>query len=253
MLEPANRVRSRVWGPWATTGFGLGIGIVFLLTQLMVASVFVALRLFFNPEPGLYQINENFNSNGLFLSLCTFATTIVCVGLIILIIKLRRGASISEYLALRAITGKTILVLLAVTVGLIIVTDALTFIFNKSDIPQFMIDAYRTSTWPVIFWVALIFLAPLFEETFFRGFLFEGLRQSRIGNSGTICLTALIWSLIHFQYDMYAMTTIFALGIVLGTVRLKTGSLWGPCLMHAFWNLAAMIGTALYVHGTAEY
>jgi membrane protease YdiL (CAAX protease family) len=36
---------------------------------------------------------------------------------------------------------------------------------------------------------------------------------------------------------------------VLGIVRLKTGSLWSPLLMHSVWNLVGMVETALYVSG----
>jgi membrane protease YdiL (CAAX protease family) len=112
-----------------------------------------------------------------------------------------------------------------------------------------MIDTYRTSGWPILLWLAVVICAPVFEESFFRGFLFVGLKKSRIGSVGTIALTALLWALLHVQYDVYVMSTIVVLGIILGIVRLKTGSLWGPLLIHSFWNLLAMAMTALYLNG----
>ena len=73
----------------------------------------------------------------------------------------------------------------------------------------------------MIFWIAIVFAAPVFEEIFFRGFLFEGFRKSRIGDLGTVIITALTWAIIHTQYGYYEMSFIFLLGILLGVVRIK--------------------------------
>jgi membrane protease YdiL (CAAX protease family) len=63
-----------------------------------------------------------------------------------------------------------------------------------------------------------------------------------------IGLTSLAWTLVHLQYGAYELAIVFALGVLLGIVRLKTGSLWSCLFMHAFLNLVATIETALYVH-----
>ena len=249
MLEAENTLNRRVWGPWATLGFGLVVGIVFLVTQILVAGAFAVVEIVTDPKPSLLQIAENLGSvSGLLLALATIASAIVGVGLIIGIVKLRRSATVSEYLGLRLITRKTILVLLAVTAGVIILSDSLSVLLGRPINPEIMVDTYRTSVWPALLWIALVIFAPLFEEAFFRGFLFEGFRRSRIGAAGTIGLTALIWTLLHIQYGVYELATIFVLGILLGIVRLKTGSLWSPILMHAFGNLVATLEVALNVN-----
>jgi len=69
--------------------------------------------------------------------------------------------------------------------------------------------------------------------------------QSRIGVVGAIGLTAFFWAILHVQYGVYEIATIFLLGIVLGIMRFKTGSLWSPLLMHAFFNLIATLQVAL--------
>ena len=58
-------------------------------------------------------------------------------------------------------------------------------------------------------------------------------------------LTALIWALIHVQYSAYEIAIIFIMGIMLGIVRLRTGSLWSAILMHAFMNFVATLQLAL--------
>ncbi|MFC2020811.1 CPBP family intramembrane glutamic endopeptidase, partial [Chloroflexota bacterium] len=235
-------------GPWATVGFGCAIGLAALVTTLIVMIIFIVIRMASDSTFNPLQFVSTLGDNGLFLSFSTFASTIVCVGLIALIIKVRRGATISEYLGIRTITRETVFVLLAVSIGLIIVSDSLSFILEKSLNSEWMVTVYSTSVWPVLIWIALVIFAPVFEETFFRGFLFAGFHRSRIGIVGTIVFTALLWSLLHIQYDIYGITTIFVLGILLGIVRFKTGSLWSPLLIHTFVNFIATLQVAININ-----
>jgi uncharacterized protein len=92
-----------------------------------------------------------------------------------------------------------------------------------------------------------VIFAPAFEEALFRGFLFAGFSQSRIGVPGTVILTSLLWASLHIQYDLYNIAMIFFLGIGLGIVRAKTNSLWSTFLMHGFWNLVAVILVAFNI------
>ena len=93
--------------------------------------------------------------------------------------------------------------------------------------------------------VALLVAAPLFEETFFRGFLFRGFASSFLGVIGTVLVTAGLWALLHVQYDAYGIALVFALGLLLGIARARTGSLWVPIAMHSAANLVATIETAV--------
>ena len=78
----------------------------------------------------------------------------------------------------------------------------------------------------------------------FRGFLFQGLMCSRLGPTGAVLLTSLLWAVIHLQYGPVEITFIFLLGVVLGCIRLKTGSIWTPFLVHAVSNLIATVEVA---------
>jgi membrane protease YdiL (CAAX protease family) len=42
------------------------------------------------------------------------------------------------------------------------------------------------------------------------------------------------------------------MGIALGIMRLKTGSLWSPLLMHVAWNLVAVVMVALNLGSAAS-
>jgi uncharacterized protein len=125
----------------------------------------------------------------------------------------------------------------------------LSIFWSQLEDPGFTVDAFKTSVWPGLFGVAVVIFAPLFEETFFRGFLFKGLKESAVGAVGTILLTSLLWALLHLQYNIFGMAQIFVLGLVFGAIRLKTNSLWAPLSLHVFWNLAALISAAIIVKG----
>jgi membrane protease YdiL (CAAX protease family) len=241
--DSGTSVGKKVWGPWATVGFGLAL----VVTQLLVVGVIAAVQ--HNTDSQFYTsaFLENLAKDGSSLGISVCASAIAGIAFVLLIIKLRKGASIAEYLALIPISWKTIVGAIALVAGFIVVWDGITIMLGKPIVTQFMVDAYQKETWPVVYWVALVIAAPAVEEISFRGFLLEGFRRSRLGDFGAISLTALAWALLHIQYGIYEMAIIFALGVLFGIVRIKTGSLWSACAMHASCNLVAMIETAWYV------
>lgn len=246
-LTAEDSLERRVWGPWATAGFGIVVFIFFLVTQTLIAVIYAAIRIISDPTISPVQHALSLPV-GLLVALSTFASTIVCVGLIIGIVKLRRDTTITGYLGFRPITRKTIFSLIAITAGFIILSDSLSWILERPLNSELMVDVYRSSVWPALFWIAVVIFGPVFEETFFRGFLFSGFRKSRLGITGTIVLTALTWAVIHLQYGVYEIATIFVLGIVLGIARFKTDSLWSPLIMHAFVNLVATLELAININ-----
>ena len=80
-----------------------------------------------------------------------------------------------------------------------------------------------------------------------RGFLFEGLRRSWLGDAGTVLLTALMFASIHVQYVDFYVAQVFCLGLLLGAARVRTGSVILTVGMHALVNAVAMLQLALEV------
>lgn len=76
-------------------------------------------------------------------------------------------------------------------------------------------------------------ILPAAEEIIFRYYLFDALRR-RFSGKIVVVITALAFSLVHFQ-RLYFLP-LFGFGFVLGWVRLKTGSLRLPILLHGFNN-----------------
>lgn len=252
---PTPPAEKRVWGGWATAGFGAVVLVVFTIVQVVVviigliAIAFSRFELFSNQE---YE--DVFNSimdmltghQGLLQSIATIISGVIGVGLIIIFIRVHKRAGIIEYLGLNKITVRGFLLVVAIYIGFMVLSGGLNILLGKTDNEQIMFDIYDTSVWPVLFWIAVVVFAPAFEEVFFRGFLFEGFRQSRLGAIGAIGITALIWALIHsFQYGLYSLAWILVLGIVMGIVRLKTKSLWSTIIMHVLVNVVATLEIAL--------
>jgi membrane protease YdiL (CAAX protease family) len=110
-----------------------------------------------------------------------------------------------------------------------------------------MLAAYQSAGFAPLLWLALVVAAPLAEEVFFRGFLFQGVRHTRLGASGAVLFTSFAWALVHVQYDSYEISTVFVLGLILGVARLRTNSLYTTIAMHALVNLLATLEVAMYL------
>ena len=125
--------------------------------------------------------------------------------------------------------------------------DAITLLLGRPVVPEVMAQAYSSADPRWLFWIALVVAAPLFEEVFFRGFVYRGLAGSPLGPVGAIVLTAALWAGIHMQYDAYGMFSIFGMGLVLGWARWRANSVILTCLLHAFANIYATVETAFVV------
>jgi membrane protease YdiL (CAAX protease family) len=240
----------RLWGPGLTIAFGLVIFLFYGAAQTLVALFFAVDQFTANPNIDVFQMAQNLSSNGLMISIATIFSAVVGIGFIYWFIKRRKGFSFAEYLELKSLTGRKILLLCGLGLVLIAASALINSVLGiPDDTSGFTVEAFRSSVSPALFGIAVVIFAPAFEETFFRGFLFVGLKHSRLGSIGTIVITALIWAALHLQYDIYGMLTILVLGVILGVVRLKTGTLWGPLVIHAFWNLLTFISVSLVVNG----
>jgi membrane protease YdiL (CAAX protease family) len=190
---------------------------------------------------------ETLAENGLVLSLATLASAPIVVGLCGLFAWLRHPPSLKEYLGLRLPPPRVIVRWAIYFVLFAAASDLLTVWMGRSIVPDFMVRAMETAVIPPLLWLAVVVGAPVSEEFFFRGFLFEGLRHSKLRAPGAVLLTSLVWTVIHQQYDMWQMMWIFTAGILLGIARVKTGSLILCILLHALMNLIATIEAVIYV------
>lgn len=98
---------------------------------------------------------------------------------------------------------------------------------------------------------SIILAAPLAEEFLFRGVLFAGLTNTFVGRTGAVIITAALWSLAHAGPAPWInVGLIFVMGLVLGILLLRFGSLWVTIACHTAWN--AMTTLAIFTTGATQ-
>jgi membrane protease YdiL (CAAX protease family) len=98
-----------------------------------------------------------------------------------------------------------------------------------------------------LFWLSLTVIAPVSEEIAFRGFILRGWMSTRLGVTGAIVLSSLLFAAIHGPDQIAIFVSLFVGGMLLATVRWLSGSIVPTILMHATWNLGVGILMALGV------
>ena len=151
------------------------------------------------------------------------------------------AAAVRHHLGLELPRLGSVLLWSLATVGFVYAFDFVTGLLERPPLPQFMIDIHATAGSVWLLGAAVVVAAPLVEETLFRGLLLPGF-TGRPGRSlWGLLLSAGAWAAIHAQYDLFDITAIFLLGLLFGAARLHSRSLWTPILLHAGFNLTAML------------
>ena len=235
------------WGPWGTAGLSLVVMIAFVFIQSVFAGFYSAPILAEQPDIAQEDLKRQLEGNGSLLTVATWTTGIVCTSLILLLARMRRGISVRDYLALSIPSLRTLAAWMGIGIAVLIAAEGTLMLTREDTVPEFMFRAYQSAAYQPLFWTALVVWAPLFEEFLFRGFLFRGLLNSRLRANGTILLTAAIFAAVHLHYDAIQMLIVFAIGILLGLARHRTGSLIAPIAIHFVINLVATAQVALLV------
>lgn len=238
--EPSKGGRNH-WGVWATAGFSLLTYLLYLAFGIgMMIAVSVSLMLD-DPEIDHRELARILMSDGATVFGGILVSGFLATLLLIFFVKIRKGPSVREYLCLRLPGWKIFAVWILITLLFEALYAALSYLLDYTAAIEFWVKLLQTGPPMLLVIVSVVVMAPIFEEIFFRGFMFSGIKESRLGARGAIIITALTWSVIHFQYDLYTIATIFVLGIVLGIARLRTNSLYITIAMHATVNAIAMI------------
>jgi membrane protease YdiL (CAAX protease family) len=134
--------------------------------------------------------------------------------------------------------------------GIIVITYAAIFIHNVTlmllGVPtqaETLVDLLDSAPVAVAVALAGILVAPFVEEIFFRGFVFQGLRQAYGWNKAALVSSALFGAL-HMQ--LVALIPTFLLGYALAIIFNRSNSIWPGIILHALVNALA-IGVLLGV------
>ena len=100
---------------------------------------------------------------------------------------------------------------------------------------------------PIFSFISVVVVAPIIEEFLFRGFLYSQLRRSFLREWGAISVSSLVWTAIHFQYELGILFFLFLFGLFLGYFRIKYNSLLIPIALHAANNILGFLMTFYFL------
>jgi membrane protease YdiL (CAAX protease family) len=228
------------WGRLAT--FGLG------LVAMMAGQFMALLVLGWWLDAPMVKLPD-FSGDGIAVALIIFVSTPIQLALLIAFAR-RRGDNAAAYLGLTLPRRSEVLFGIVAIVALIIAGDAFSWLLGQNIVTPFQNDIFRTAETAgflplLLLLIAVAIVTPIGEETLFRGFLFRGWLQQPRDAWAVIVVTALLWAIIHVQYDWYVTGQIFVFGLLLGWIRWCTGSTILTILLHALINLEGMFETVV--------
>ncbi len=202
--------------PWSIADTWIGVGLLVLLSLGMIVLVL------FIPDRKYLQ-----NAGVLFLELMYLLPVAV-------IFAWRRISW--KHLGF----GKFSLNVVGLGCGLLVIAYVL-ILFHNTLLKSFGVDTQGDQVFkifgqlqsPVWFFIVGAIIAPVVEEIFFRGFLFQGFRQ-KYGWIVAVLLSSAIFGAAHL--DLVSLIPTFVLGCVLALMYHKSNSLWPGILFHATIN-----------------
>lgn len=88
--------------------------------------------------------------------------------------------------------------------------------------------------------VGLVVAAPIAEEITFRGWLFSGVYYRTGSAQAAVWIPAILWALMHVSSGWVKVAALLPTGLLLGVMRLKTGSLRPTLAGHMAMNAAGL-------------
>ncbi|MBA3898996.1 MAG: CPBP family intramembrane metalloprotease [Bacteroidetes bacterium] len=175
--------------------------------------------------------------NGNILIPTSLYSNLICIGFVFLILKLK---SITHYLDLNIPKLKPSLFWIGLAGIYAISFEVISIYFDvfKSD---FALQITNSTDSKLMLFLAVGLFAPIFEEVFFRGFLFKSIENSRFGPNGAVIITSVLFVIIHTQYNFYIMAALLPLALILAFAKLKTKSLFIPIIIHVLNNTLSLI------------
>lgn len=123
--------------------------------------------------------------------------------------------------------------------GIIFVNFFLIYLFPNfidNSMPEVLKEQFEAIALssPMLALLAVGIFAPIAEEILFRGAIFN-LIKDNIGKYTALIISSILFALIHL--NIYQASYTIFIGLFLGIILMKTGSLWLPVIFHIFYNL----------------
>ncbi len=216
-----------------TVSLVVRIVLVSVLSAFAVGGIILGYGLKYYPDQQVYYTQ---------LSLFIGQGLIVIPALIFL--KLRKE-NLRARFRLHPISLRVALSVIVLSLGVIILSDEMDKIANLIyPLPNSMEkvgDVIQLNSFTSIFLVlpTIVLIAPLGEELLFRGFLQKFLEDHWQDITKAVLVTGMFFALIHL--NPYWIIQIYFLGVILGYLAWRTGSIISSVILHGMNNGIALL------------
>ena len=209
------------------------IVIISIISAFFVGGIVMAIALTISGEP---------------TKLHTFLSIIIGQSFMIvplLVFLINKKKPLFNSLRIKPVSKKIILYSISISVGLTFISDEVDRIVQVF-IPQpdYILDLNgalkpETTLGFILLFIAVVIIAPLGEELLFRGFLQHFLETYWKDITKAVLVTSLFFAFIHM--NSYWFIQIYLLGIFLGYLSWKSGSIIPSLILHSINNGAAIL------------
>ena len=213
-----------------------GVVIFSVLSSLAIASIIAAAGTVQSNE-----LNQNFyNYTALFVG-----QGFMVVPLLLFLIS--RKEPILSRLRIKSISYPVVVSVVLISLGLIPLVDEmdriLAYAFGHEQVLAELSDILIIDSTLIglLLAITVVILAPLGEEILFRGFLQKLLEESWQDITRAVLITSLFFAFIHM--NPVWVIQIYFLGVVLGYLAWRTGSIFTSLILHSLNNGTALILT----------
>ena len=213
-----------------------GIVILSVLSALVVGTIIASVGIVYLPE----------NDNNIINFLALFIGQGFMVIPLLLFLTARKESFVDR-LRIRKLSFPVILSTLVLSLGIIILVDEFDRIASLLFTPPEHLDQlgymlkFDSFNMAVFLMFGIVVLAPLGEEILFRGFLQKFLEEHWQDVTRAVLVTSLFFAIIHL--NPFWLIQIYMLGVILGFLAWRTGSIWAGFILHAANNLVALLFT----------
>lgn len=200
-----------------------------LLFNLKYKELFVCLGFIFIAfaYPWLFQtylIDTGVISIDMVIPIMSVAILITIIPLYLQLYKHTRGYGLGE----RRVD------LFIVFLSLIISVQFLIFRYQSSSLPSPPVDM---NILLIINIIAVVILAPLYEEIIFRGVVYGYFKNTLMcGTMTSVVFSSLIFLSLHWYYDMLSLFVLFFISVILAYARALTYGILLPFILHSLMN-----------------
>jgi membrane protease YdiL (CAAX protease family) len=232
----------QIWSFWKTIAWAVPLALMAVVSQTIGLLGYLAVWRHLHPEQPIPLASAVTNGAVLAASLAVSAPAVIL--LLVWIVRMTR-VPVADYLALKKPHWRDLaLGIVALAVVMAAASGLATALGKES--PAFISDTFTTAAaegmLPLLL-VSFVILGPLQEELIFRGFLLRGMAPT-IGTWPAILVTAGVWAISHGQYEWFFIGEIFALGVLFGWIRCRSGSTIVPIVLHVIVNGMAVVAAA---------